>query len=123
MKRSNVGRQQWSVFLDNAFLDKARIVYVTHKKLVHKKGNTWTYDAVKAHMVARFDDEEAGDMAKTLSWIRQQGKEGALDFRIRWESLMIQFLEKDIDMPDQLQISLLKDKMHDVRLVALAWNT
>lgn len=27
--------------------------------------------------------------------------------------MIIQFLEKDIDMPDQLQISLLKDKMHD----------
>ncbi|SPR00245.1 unnamed protein product (mitochondrion) [Plasmodiophora brassicae] len=82
--------------------------YTTFKQ---SRPDGWNYDELKEYMVDMFDTKEMKDLSRDLDWIRQQPKEMASDFRLRWEELMSKITQKGTVMTEEFQISILRNRM------------
>lgn len=86
-------------------------IYGAYRRKCIVSGQETVYDDLKNYMVPQFDVEAAEDATATLDWIRQQPKEHAQDFRIRWEELMVQLMANGLNLNDKMQLATLKNRL------------
>ena len=108
MELLRVDQVMWRIYLNGCFVGKAGKAFTTFKQ---NRSDGWGYDEFKEYMIDMFDTKMMKDLSKDLDWIRQQPRELASDFRLRWEELMAKITQKGTVMTEDFQISILRNRM------------